>query len=237
MAETITIHTADGDMPAACSEAIGGGRRAVVVIQEAFGITPHIAEVCDRFAKAGWTAIAPALFHREGSPVFEYGNFDAIMPVMRTLTAKGITADLHASFGQLVGRGFGPERCAAVGFCMGGTVSFYAATLGPLGAAASFYGGGIAEGRFGLPSLVELAPRLRAPWIGFFGDRDQGIPADQVEALRVATAAASVETDIVRYPDAQHGFHCNDRPAVFEPTAAGDAWQRTLAWFDQHIGV
>ena len=105
-----------------------------------------------------------------------------------------------------------------------------------LGGAVTFYGGGVAEGRFGLPSLIEQAPALQTPWLGLYGDIDQGIPVADVEHLRAATAAVGVPTEIVRYPEADHGFNCNDRPAVFNPSAAADAWSRTLGWFEQHLG-
>jgi carboxymethylenebutenolidase len=122
-----------------------------------------------------------------------------------------------------------------VGFCMGGSVTFYAATLRGVGAAVTFYGGGVVEGRFGLPSLVDQAPGLRAPWLGLYGDLDKGIPPEQVEELRSAVATSPEEAEIVRYPDADHGFNCDDRPAVFNPDAATDAWRRTLAWFEEHL--
>jgi carboxymethylenebutenolidase len=99
----------------------------------------------------------------------------------------------------------------------------------------TFYGGGVLEGRFGLRSLVELAPELQTPWLGLYGDLDRGILPEQVEKLRRAAGEASVPTEIVRYADADHGFNCNDRPAVFNPTAASDAWRRTLEWFDVHL--
>ena len=114
-------------------------------------------------------------------------------------------------------------------------MTFYAATLRPLGAAVTFYGGGVAEGRFGLPSLVEQAPKLQTPWLGLYGDLDKGIPSVEVEQLREAAAAVTVPTEIVRYPAADHGFNCNDRPAVFNPTAAADAWGRMLDWFDRYL--
>jgi carboxymethylenebutenolidase len=104
----------------------------------------------------------------------------------------------------------------------------------PLGAAVTFYGGGVAEGRFGLPAAVDVASRLQAPWLGLYGDRDKGIPVEQVEALRAAAAEAPVPTEIVRYPDAGHGFNCADR-ASFHPPSAADAWARTLAFFDHHL--
>ena len=85
-----------------------------------------------------------------------------------------------------------------------------------------------------MPSHLELAPSLETPWLGLYGDLDQGIPVDDVEALRAAAAEAEVPTEIVRYADANHGFHCDGRPEVFHAAAAEDAWRRTLEWFDRY---
>jgi carboxymethylenebutenolidase len=118
---------------------------------------------------------------------------------------------------------------------MGGNLTFYAATLRPLGAAVTFYGGGLSERRFGLPPLLEQASELQTPWLGLYGDLDKGIPFNEVDQLREAATEAKVPTEVVRYADADHGFNCNDRPAVFNPTAAADAWGRTLEWFDRYV--
>ena len=118
---------------------------------------------------------------------------------------------------------------------MGGTVAFVAATERTVGAAVSFYGGGIRTGRFGFPPLVETAERLEAPWLGLFGDDDKGIPSDEVEDLRKAAASAPVETEVVRYPGAGHAFNRDGSPPYHEPSAT-DAWARTLAWFSAHLG-
>jgi carboxymethylenebutenolidase len=231
----IEIETKDGPMPAFVAEPDAEPRGAVVVVQEAFGVTTHIEDIARRLAAEGFCALAPALFHRQGSPVLGYEDFAAVMPVMQQLTAPGITEDLHAAFAHLEARGFAPGRTGIVGFCMGGGVTLYGATLSALGAAVTFYGGGVTEERFGLPPLVELAPTLRSPWLGLYGDLDQGIPPDSVERLREAAATAPVETEVVRYPDADHGFNCNDRPKVYNPEAAADAWRRTLDWFARHL--
>lgn len=100
----------------------------------------------------------------------------------------------------------------------------------------TFYGGGVSQGRFGMPPLVELAAELKTPWLGLFGDADQSIPVDDVEALRAAVAAAPVATEIVRYPDADHGFHCDARSSYHEASAK-DGWQRTLDWFGSHLAA
>ena len=231
----LTLDTPEGAMPAYRATPEGAVRGGIVVIQEAFGVTTHIEDIARRLAAAGWLAVAPALFHRNGSPVFGYGEFDKGKPVMAGLTAEGITEDLTASFDYLETEGFGPARCGIIGFCMGGSVALVAGAQRPLGAAVTYYGGGVAQGRFGFPPLVEVAPTLTSPWLGHFGDLDKGIPVDDVEALRAAASGATVPTEAYRYADADHGFNCNDRPAVYNPAASALAWERTLAWLDAHI--
>jgi carboxymethylenebutenolidase len=117
---------------------------------------------------------------------------------------------------------------------MGGSVALATAASHQVGAAVTFYGGGVTQGRFGFRPLVELAPELRSPWLGLFGDRDQSIAVEDVEALRAAAATADVPTEVVRYPDAGHGFH-RDGSASFNAEAAADAWHRTLGWFARHL--
>jgi carboxymethylenebutenolidase len=231
----ITIETIDGPMPSYAASPGGSPRGGILVVQEAFGVTEHIEGIADRLADAGWYAIAPAFFHRQGSPVLAYDDFDAVMPLMGELSSEGLAIDVLAGFDHLEQTGFAPPRIGVVGFCMGGSVTFFAATSRAVGAAVTFYGGGVRQGRFGLPSLIELAPKLRTPWLGLYGDLDKGIPIEEVEELREAVTAAPVPTEIVRYADADHGFNCNDRPSVFNTAAAADAWPRTLAWFDSHI--
>jgi carboxymethylenebutenolidase len=175
------------------------------------------------------------LFHRVGSPEIAYDNFPEAMTAMASLDASGIGFDLGGAVSFLADAGYSSASIGVVGYCMGGTVSFYAATLGLVGAAATFYGGGIESGRFGFAPLVELAPRLRCAWIGFYGDRDKGIPSEQVEALRAAVSATPFDTDVVRYPSADHAFHCDARPDVYDADAATDAHRRTLAFLDEHL--
>jgi carboxymethylenebutenolidase len=244
---TVPLVTDNGPMPcyrarphgAAKGSAAKGG---VIVVQEAFGVNDHIQDVTRRFAAAGWDAVAPAFFHRQGSPVLDYDDLATVMPLLGKMTPEGLAMDLTAAVDYLADEGHLAGNVAVVGFCMGGTVAFYAATLHPLGAAVTFYGGGVGQGRFGLPSLVDLAPQLRTPWLGQFGDRDRGIPVAEVEALREATGRAATSplgapTAIHRYADADHGFHCDARPAVYHQAAAGLAWQRTLGWLDRHAAA
>jgi carboxymethylenebutenolidase len=231
---TVTVSTPDGDMPLYDAEPDGSPGAAVIVIQEAFGVNDHIEDVTRRFTTEGYRAVAPHLFHRSGDPALGYDDIQKVMPHMQAVTEAGLASDLDATLTYLADAGFESNQVGIVGFCMGGTVAFLAAARYPLGAAVTFYGGGIASGRFGTPSQIELAPDLVAPWLGLYGDLDQGIPVDEVEALRKAAAKASVPTEVVRYPEAEHGFHCDAR-ASFHLSSSQDAWQRTLAWFQTYL--
>jgi carboxymethylenebutenolidase len=207
----------------------------VIVVQEAFGVTSHIRDVAQRFAAAGYLAVAPHLFHRSGDPQIAYDDIASVRPHMDAITPEGLLADLDAALQQLADSGLASRRCAAVGFCMGGTVALVAGVERPLGAAVSFYGGGVRAGRFGFPPLLELAPRLQSPWLGLYGGQDGGIPVEDAEALRDAAANAPVPTDLVLYPNGQHGFHCDDRPNNYDEASSKDAWSRTLTFLEAEL--
>lgn len=184
MTTTLELTTTDGPMGVHVARPVDPPRGGVVVVQEAFGLTPHIASIVDRLAAAGYVAAAPHLFHRTGDPVIPYGDFDQVKPHTEALRTESLDGDVDAALDFLHGEGVGDGHVAIVGFCLGGTVALATAARLSLGAAATFYGGGIHEGRFGYPPLRELAPRLATPWIGFYGDEDQGIPVGQVEERR-----------------------------------------------------
>jgi carboxymethylenebutenolidase len=210
--------------------AVGG----IVVVQEAFGVTDHIVDVCQRLADVGWLAVAPHLYHRTGDPVLSYEDFSQVAPHAGALTAHGVLADVDAALGYIDDAGFPTDTAGVVGFCMGGTLALSVAVQRQVGAAVTFYGSGITKGRFGFAPLAEAAPGLRAPWLGLYGDRDRGIPVDEVEQLRVAAAAAEVPTEVVRYPQAGHGFN-RDGSADYDAAAAADAWARALDWFADNL--
>jgi carboxymethylenebutenolidase len=234
MLSTVMVSTRDGQMGLYDAEPDGPATAAVIVVQEAFGVTDHIEDVTRRFAAEGYRAVSPHIFHRSGDPTIGYDDIAQVMPHMQAVTEAGLVEDIDATLAYLAAAGFEAGRVGVVGFCMGGTVTFYAAVRYPLGAAVTFYGGGIASGRFGSASQIDLAPDLQTPWLGLFGDLDQGIPVEEVEALRQAASKAPVPTEVVRYPDADHGFHCDARSS-YHPSAAEDAWQRTLSWFATYL--
>jgi carboxymethylenebutenolidase len=230
-----TLQTPDGPME--CFEAIPDDPRgAIVVIQEAFGVNDHIRDVTTRFANEGYRAIAPALYHRAGGGTAPYDDFSKVMPLMQGVSDETFLMDVDAVLAHLREAGIAPQSTGIVGFCMGGRVTFLVALRRALGAAVGFYGGGIVtQRRPQTPSLVEDAVHLQTPWLGLFGDEDQSIPVEDVEKLRAALEAdAKPDTEIVRYPGAQHGFFCDKRPS-YDAEAAADAWPRTLRWFGEYL--
>jgi carboxymethylenebutenolidase len=234
MARTVTLDVGDGAMAMYEAEPEAAGRGGVIVVQEAFGVNDHIESVCRRFAAEGYRAVAPHLFHRSGDPILDYSDIAAVMPHIQAVTQPGLSSDLDATLEYLASTGIEAAQTGVVGFCMGGTAAFVLAAQRAIGAAVTFYGGGVAEGRFGFPSLIDLAGELQTPWLGLFGDLDQGIPIDQVESLRTAVIDAPVPAEIVRYPEAGHGFHCDVRDSYHEASAL-DAWSRSLGWFNRFL--
>ena len=233
------VSTPDGPMRIYEAETTGEPRTAVIVVQEAFGVNDHIQDVAGRFAAEGWRVVAPELFHRAGhGSVADYHDFAKIMPLYEGMSVDGTLADIDATLGLLHDEGFEDGAIAIVGFCWGGWVSFLVAARRALGAAVGFYGGGIATQGFfpAFPPLVGEAATLKTPWLGLFGDQDGSIPVADVETIRTALESAPVDTEVIRYADAGHGFHCDHRSDDYRPEAAKDGWSRTLAWFASHVG-
>lgn len=222
-------------VPLTVARPTGEARGAVIVVQEAFGVTPHIADVAARAAVAGYLSVAPHLFHRSVDSSFGYDQLDLVLPEMAKINAETLTADLDGAVAYLHENGFSDRAIGTVGFCMGGSVTLYAAATRELGAAVTFYGGGLSTGRFGLSPLLDYAPNFSTPWLGLFGSADPGIPVEEVQQLKAAATKAPVPTEVVIYEGANHGFHCDDRPAAFDPKAAADGWERTLAWFAEYV--
>jgi carboxymethylenebutenolidase len=233
-----TIDTADGPMRLYEAAPDGTPKGAVIVIMEAFGVNDHIEDVTRRAAAAGYHSVAPDLFHRSGGGTASYDDFGTVMELFKGVTDDGILVDVDAAIAHLRGAGFDDRSIGIVGFCFGGRVAFLVAARRSIGASVTFYGGGIVgKSPLGFDALVDEGATLKTPWLGLFGDLDKGIPPEDVEQLRgVVDTANPVPHDIVRYAGADHGFHCDGRPAVYNADAAADAWGRALAWFEQHLG-
>ena len=237
-AHDVTVDTPDGPMRLYEAKPAGTARGAIVVIQEAFGVNGHIDDVTRRGAAAGYHAVAPDLFHRSGpGSIVEYGKFEQVMEFFKDVGGDdAVLTDVDAALAHLRAAGHPDGRIGIVGFCFGGRVTFLVALRHAIGAAVSFYGGGIVTGRFPqFPPLIAEVASLQTPWLGLFGDQDASIPVDDVEQLRGALRDAKVDTEVVRYADAGHGFHCDHRPD-YRADDAADAWKRALDWFAAHLG-
>ena len=235
--QDVMVETADGPIRLYEAKPPGETRGALIVIQEAFGVNPYIEDVTRRAAAAGYHAVAPDFFHRSGpGAVVEYGKFELVMEYFQALGSDdAILTDVDAALDHLRAAGFSDSSIGAVGFCFGGRVSFLVAVRRALGACVGFYGGGIVNGRFPqFPALIGEVGSLQTPWLGLFGDQDGSIPVEDVEQLREALRDSKVDTDIVRYAEAGHGFHCDQRPD-YRADDATDAWRRALDWFSTRL--
>lgn len=209
----------------------GAKRPGMIVFQEIFGVNPHIRDVAGRFAKLGFVAIAPELFHRT-APGFvgDYANLPPCMPHMQAMTAAGNIADARAAFDWLQKNPrVRPNATASIGFCMGGRTSFLANSALPLQAAISFYGTAIA------PAHLPRAAQQNAPALFFWGGLDSRITPDQVRAVVDAMTQAKKTFVNVEFSDADHGFFCDARPS-YKETAAKQAWELVLRFLATYVG-
>lgn len=222
MGKDIELKAKDGHtLSAYRAEPAGKPKAGMVVIQEIFGVNQHMRNVTDRYAAAGYLAVAPALFDRVQRGV-SLGYTGDDIAAGRDIRAKtdwdAVVADVAAAVALLAGEGL---KVGTVGFCWGGSVSYLAAARLPVQASVGYYGGQI------VPYLGE---KPKAPTMLHFGDRDGGIPMSDV--LKIARAQPDVEIHV--YP-AGHGFACDERKD-FTPDCAAQAWDRTQAFFAQHLG-
>ena len=199
----------------------GAAKGALVVIQEIFGVNHHIRNVCDRYAREGYVAVAPSIFDRI-EPNFQSGYSPDEVAVARKFVAnpdwEAMLRDTQAAIESV--KDVGPV--GIVGFCLGGSVAYVAATKSSgLRAAVGYYGGAIAR-------FADDKPKV--PTLLHFGEKDTGIPLSDVEAIR----AKRPDVEIHIYPGAQHGFSCDER-ASYDKASADLAGQRTLAFFAKHL--
>lgn len=210
--------------------------RMIVVCQEIFGVNRHIQNVCHRVAAKGWLAVAPDLYHRTVKRL-DLGYDAAGVAEGRkhkdASTPDGWAAYINACIDYFAADKFWQVKgVGVVGFCHGGHVAFFAGTLPRVKACACFYGGGIGAPRpDGGPPTADLAPKLKARMLMLYGGKDAAIPQTQVEYVRGKLEQSKVQHEIVIYPDAEHGFACDER-ASFNKAASDDAWKRTFELFE-----
>lgn len=223
--EMITWTTNGEQVPGYLSVPESTPAPGVVVIQEFWGLEPHIKDVADRFAAEGFVALAPDLYH--GVVVDEP---DEARKLAMELEHDRAVAEIESAGKFLVSRDdVRGEKVGVIGFCMGGGLTLKVACQTDIaGASIVFYGRN--------PDPIEQVQDMTCPLLGIYGEADEGIPPSEVERLREAlNAAGKTDFDLHIYPDAPHAFF-NDRRQRHDPEASKDAWVKTLAFFRKHLG-
>ena len=222
MGQDIKLTASDGfKLGGYRADPAGAPKAAIVVIQEIFGVNHHIRAVCDRLARSGYVAIAPSIFDRT-QPDFQCGYSPDEIATARKFIANpdwaAMQLDTQAAIDAV--KSVGPV--GIVGFCLGGSIAFVAATkLSGLSAAVGYYGGAVVR-------FADNKPKV--PTQVHFGEKDAGIPLTDVETIK--TKRPDVEIHV--YPGAQHGFHCDER-ASYDKPSADIAWPRSMAFFAKHL--
>jgi carboxymethylenebutenolidase len=210
----------------------------VLVLSEVFGVHEYIADVANRFARAGYLALAPELFVRQGDAQ-SYGELAKLLSeVIAKVPDAQVMADLDATLAWAGANGGDLARVGVTGFCWGGRQTWlYCAHNKSIKAGVAWYGRIVGANNELTPkNPIDVAAHLNAPVLGLYGGADEGIPQDGVERMKMALAggnAASKASRMVVYPDAPHAFHADYRP-TYRKSAADDGWNRCLAWMKAH---
>ncbi|MEW6131499.1 MAG: dienelactone hydrolase family protein [Acidobacteriota bacterium] len=235
VAGEVKIPVKDGEIPAyrAMPEK-GKSFPVALVVQEIFGVHEHIKDICRRFAKLGYLAIAPELYARQG----DVSNIamDKVMEIVRKVPDSQVMSDLDATVAYAKSTGKGKtDHLGITGFCWGGRIVWlYAAHNPKVKAGVAWYGRLVGQPTDLTPKHpIDVAASLKVPVLGLYGGSDQGIPNDTVEKMRAALKAANSKSEIVLYPDTPHGFHADYRQS-YRKEQAGDGWRRLQEWFKKH---
>jgi carboxymethylenebutenolidase len=226
------IKVADGDMPGYFARPNGVSNPPVVLVaMEIFGLHEHIKDVTRRLAKLGAFAIAPDYYFRKGD-LTAISDIPQLMPLVNSKPDAELLSDLDSTVAWAKSQGGDTGRLGIIGFCRGGrTVWEYAAHSGALKAGVAFYGSLVDPANPAWPkSPIQLAPEMKAPVLGLYGEAETGIPVAQVEQMKAALAAAGKTAEFKIYPGAPHGFNADYR-ASYRKEAAEDAWNQMQAWF------
>jgi carboxymethylenebutenolidase len=234
VAGEVKIPVAGGSIPAYRAMPSSGNRfPMVVVVQEIFGVHEYIKDVCRRLAKAGYCAVAPALYARQG----DVSKMTDIQEILNTVVSKvpdaQVKSDIDATIEWAVANSrVNRQRVAITGFCWGGRVVWlYAAMSTNVKAGAAFYGRLEGDKTPLTPAHpLDYAGALKAPVLGFYGGKDAGIPQTSVEKMKVALSVVKSSSEILVFPEADHGFHADYRP-TYNKEAAESAWKEMLAFF------
>lgn len=229
----IRIKTKNGEIPGYMAMPKSGMNLPVVlVVQEIFGVHEHIKDICRRFGKKGYLAIAPDLYVRQGD-VSQLKEFPEILKIVSKVPDEQVMSDLDSTVAWAKESGKADTaKLAITGFCWGGRVVWlYSAHNPGLKAGVAWYGRLLGQPDPLHPkNPIDLVKDLKAPVLGLYGGADNGIPNDTVEKMKIALKEAGKPGEIVLYPDTPHGFHADYRP-TYRKDQAEDGWKRLLKWF------
>jgi carboxymethylenebutenolidase len=229
------IKVADGEMPGYFARPAGVTNPPVVLVaMEIFGLHEYIKDVTRRLAKLGAFAVAPDYYFRKGD-LTKVTEMPQLLPLVNSKPDAELLSDLDSTVAWAKAQGGDTSRLGIVGFCRGGrTVWEYAAHSPDLKAGVSFYGPPVdAPNPLWPKSPTQLAPDMKAPVLGLYGEADTGIPVATVEALKAALAKNKKTAEFKIYPGAPHGFHADYR-ASYRKEAAEDGWNMMQAWFKKY---
>jgi carboxymethylenebutenolidase len=230
------IKVADGQMPGYFARPKGVSNPPVVLVaMEIFGVHEYIKDVTRRLAKLGAFAVAPDYYFRKGVDLTKITDIPQLLPIVNSKPDAELMSDLDSTVAWAKSQGGDAGRLGIVGFCRGGrTVWEYAAHSSTLKAGVAFYGPPVdAQNPLWPKSPTQLAPDMKAPVLGLYGEADTGIPVAMVEALKAALAEAKKTAEFKIYPGAPHGFHADYR-ASYRKEAAEDGWSQMQAWFKKN---
>lgn len=231
----VRIPVADGEMHAyRAMPAQGGPFPTVLVVQEIFGVHEYIQDICRRFAKLGYLAVAPDLYQRQGD-MSKITDVQGAIAIAGKVPDAQVMSDLDATAAWCRANKGDPARLGVTGFCWGGRITWlYAAHNPSLKAAVAWYGRIVGQPSALTPkNPIDLAAEVKAPVLGLYGAADQGIPVDTVRQMENALAAAGKPAQFIIYDGAPHAFHADYRPS-FRKDAAEDGWKQAVAWFKMH---
>jgi carboxymethylenebutenolidase len=237
VAGEVKIPVQDGEIPAyRAMPASGSDFPVVLVVQEIFGVHEHIQDICRRFAKLGYLAIAPEMFARQGDVSKISDTQQIISKVVSKVPDAQVMSDLDATVAWAGKSAKGNiDKLAITGFCWGGRITWLYSAYNPkVKAGVAWYGRLVSESKPLTPkNPIDIAADLKVPVLGLYGGKDTGIPNDTVEQMRQSLKSGSSGSEIILYPDAPHAFFADYRPS-YRKEQAEDGWKRLQAWFKQH---
>jgi carboxymethylenebutenolidase len=231
----VEIDAGDRKIPGFLARPAKAGRHPVIFVNsEVFGVHEWIKDICRRLAKAGYVALAPDLFVRAGDPS-KLTDFAAVLKIVQATPEAQVTSDTRASLKYLTAQPFTDmKRLGVTGFCWGGGATWLCCERFPEFKAGVAWYGPLKAGNYPRTPPLDLVKDLHAPVLGLYGGQDKGIPQADVDAMNAALkAAGKAGSEIIVYPDAQHGFLADYRPS-YNAKDSADAWAKMLAHFKKH---